>query len=315
MTLRSLRSTLAAHRSGVCDPTTQLSERSFLHATHTPDGPATLLLRWAAGSRHPWPSPASPRGVGPGRSVDARGVDELTGSTTTPVQPRPGLSANRSCCGRCRPRCRPISAPAAICITGCCRRSSSNGSPRSRLAASGDDCVVHSARRRPGRLRSSAACCCHPRPMISARQPIWWFHRHGIEAKRAGTLIEVARHHDKLWSWCRADPSLASDRLRRSPASARGRSGRCSGPCLGDADAVPVGDFHLPNIVAWNLAGEPPSRRSPHARSARAVSRSAWPGGQRAGAGRAPGAGIRSASANPSDPAPLSTIWPSCPPY
>jgi 3-methyladenine DNA glycosylase/8-oxoguanine DNA glycosylase len=28
------------------------------------------------------------------------------------------------------------------------------------------------------------------------------------------------------------------------------------GPGLGDPDAVPVGDFHYPNIVAWNLAGE-----------------------------------------------------------
>ena len=26
--------------------------------------------------------------------------------------------------------------------------------------------------------------------------------------------------------------------------------------CFGDADAVEVGDFHIPNMVAWNLAGE-----------------------------------------------------------
>ena len=26
---------------------------------------------------------------------------------------------------------------------------------------------------------------------------------------------------------------------------------------LGDADAVSVGDYHLPNVVAWALAGEP----------------------------------------------------------
>jgi hypothetical protein len=29
------------------------------------------------------------------------------------------------------------------------------------------------------------------------------------------------------------------------------------GPVCGDDDAVAVGDYHLPNIVAWNLAGEP----------------------------------------------------------
>jgi len=27
-------------------------------------------------------------------------------------------------------------------------------------------------------------------------------------------------------------------------------------PALGDPDAVPVGDYHVKNIVAWNLAGE-----------------------------------------------------------
>ena len=25
---------------------------------------------------------------------------------------------------------------------------------------------------------------------------------------------------------------------------------------MGDADAVPVGDFHIPNMVCWALAGE-----------------------------------------------------------
>jgi 3-methyladenine DNA glycosylase/8-oxoguanine DNA glycosylase len=96
-----------------------------------------------------------------------------------------------------------------------------------------------------------------PSPEALRRQPIWSFHRHGIEAKRAGTLIEIARHHDKLWSWCRTDPSLASDRLRLLRGVGAWTVGSVLGPCLGDADAVPVGDFHLPNIVAWNLAGEP----------------------------------------------------------
>jgi len=26
---------------------------------------------------------------------------------------------------------------------------------------------------------------------------------------------------------------------------------------LGDADAVSVGDYHLPNVASWHLAGEP----------------------------------------------------------
>ena len=34
-------------------------------------------------------------------------------------------------------------------------------------------------------------------------------------------------------------------------------SGHVMGVAWGDRDAVPVGDFHLPNTVAWTLAGEP----------------------------------------------------------
>ena len=33
--------------------------------------------------------------------------------------------------------------------------------------------------------------------------------------------------------------------------------GSALGPSHGDADAVPVGDYHVKNMVAWALAGEP----------------------------------------------------------
>ena len=32
--------------------------------------------------------------------------------------------------------------------------------------------------------------------------------------------------------------------------------GSVLGPVCGDDDAVPVGDYHIPNMVAFNLAGE-----------------------------------------------------------
>jgi 3-methyladenine DNA glycosylase/8-oxoguanine DNA glycosylase len=33
--------------------------------------------------------------------------------------------------------------------------------------------------------------------------------------------------------------------------------GSVLGPAVGDPDAVAVGDFHLKNLIAYNLAGEP----------------------------------------------------------
>ena len=40
-------------------------------------------------------------------------------------------------------------------------------------------------------------------------------------------------------------------------ASGRGPAPRRSGWCGANPDAVPVGDFHLPNTITWALAGEP----------------------------------------------------------
>jgi 3-methyladenine DNA glycosylase/8-oxoguanine DNA glycosylase len=95
-----------------------------------------------------------------------------------------------------------------------------------------------------------------PAPDALRRRPAWWFHPFGIEAKRARTLVEVARHPAKLWEWAAAGRRVAEHRLALIPGIGPWTIGSVLGPALGDPDAVPVGDFHLPNIVAWNLAGE-----------------------------------------------------------
>ena len=57
-------------------------------------------------------------------------------------------------------------------------------------------------------------------------------------------------------STCRSPTRYA--RLRsRARASGRGPPPRSRVRALGDADAVSVGDFHLPHLVAYALAGEP----------------------------------------------------------
>lgn len=96
-----------------------------------------------------------------------------------------------------------------------------------------------------------------PRPERLAGRPAWWFHPLGIEAKRARALSEVARIADRLWCWA----ALPCDELAAKLPLVRGVGpwtvGSVLGPVCGDDDAVAVGDFHLPNLVAWNLAGEP----------------------------------------------------------
>lgn len=83
------------------------------------------------------------------------------------------------------------------------------------------------------------------------------FHPWGVERRRAEVVIEVARRAGRLEE--ALDMSLP-DAYRRIQAI------RGIGPwsaawvglqALGDPDAVLVGDFHIPNTVAWALAGEP----------------------------------------------------------
>ena len=96
-----------------------------------------------------------------------------------------------------------------------------------------------------------------PRPERLAAMPTWWFHPLGIEVKRAR---DAGRRRP------RRPPAvgLGGARRRRRGREAGARAGigpwtigMVRGPVFGDDDAVPVGDFHFPHTVSWNLAGEP----------------------------------------------------------
>jgi 3-methyladenine DNA glycosylase/8-oxoguanine DNA glycosylase len=96
-----------------------------------------------------------------------------------------------------------------------------------------------------------------PDPQRLAALPYERFHPFGVERKRAEVIREVARKRE----WLDAAAELPLPEARARIGSLRGigpwsvaEVGRLS---LGDADAVSVGDFHVPNIVAWALGREP----------------------------------------------------------
>lgn len=79
-------------------------------------------------------------------------------------------------------------------------------------------------------------------------------HGLGIERRRADTLRRIASHADALLdrsrSTLRTTESLVLiDGVGPWTAAIAGRN------CFGDPDAVPVGDFHLKNVVAFALLG------------------------------------------------------------
>ena len=48
----------------------------------------------------------------------------------------------------------------------------------------------------------------------------------------------------------------AYERLLSFPGIGPWTAGKIGQTALGDPDAVPVGDYNLPSLVTWNLAGE-----------------------------------------------------------
>ena len=95
-----------------------------------------------------------------------------------------------------------------------------------------------------------------PAPETVAELGYHQFHPLGVERKRAETLIRVAAEMRRLTDLSHRTPAQARARLRRIRGVGPWTAAMVTATSMGDADAVPLGDFHLPNTVAWTLAGE-----------------------------------------------------------
>jgi 3-methyladenine DNA glycosylase/8-oxoguanine DNA glycosylase len=94
-----------------------------------------------------------------------------------------------------------------------------------------------------------------PDPAAVAATPYWTFHPFGVEQKRAQTLLRAAVEAGRL-EQC-ADAEEATRRLTAIPGIGPWTAAEVVRTVYGDADAVSVGDYHIPNTVTWALAGEP----------------------------------------------------------
>lgn len=255
-----LAATLSCFVHGRADPTTCLHTAGrgahtsgvFLRATHTPDGPGTLQLRWTPDVARR-PDLVDVATFGPGGDWLAGRVPSMLGALD------PGADDLRHAP-------HPVVARAARRGRGL------------RIAASGDlyhellPTVVEQRitsreakrqwRRLCERLGEPApgpfpALRLPPEPRRLAALPSWWFHPLGIERRRAEALRQVARRAGDLWGWSSLPSERLDVRLRQLPGVGVWTSGTVRGPAVGDADALAVGDYHLKHLVAHALASEP----------------------------------------------------------
>lgn len=82
-------------------------------------------------------------------------------------------------------------------------------------------------------------------------------HPFGVERSRAIRIVEAARRANRLEEVTTMESAAARRRLMAVRGIGEWTAAIVMGAALGDPDAVPVGDYHIPNMVSWALAGEP----------------------------------------------------------
>jgi len=216
---------------------------SWWRATRTPLGPATLHLTpvedgiraeaWGTGAG--WALDAAPELLGARDSLD--GFDPAPGIVRDVHRWMPGLRIPRSRAvfETLVPTILEQKVPGAEAFA----------TYRNLVRAFGE------AAPGPGRLRLP------PAPDALARIAYPAFHPLGIERRRADTLRTAASRAVRLEEAVDMVLPDAYRRIKAFPGVGPWSAARVAMVALGDADAVPPGDYHLPHMVAWAFTGQP----------------------------------------------------------
>ncbi len=114
---------------------------------------------------------------------------------------------------------------------------------------------------------------CPPAPAELARTPYYVFHPMGVERRRADLVRYLSARAKRIEALARLPVTEACAKLATIPGIGPWSLALVASTVFGDADAVPTGDYHLPNDVAWALAGEPRADDARMHRAPRALPR------------------------------------------
>lgn len=236
-----LRATLSPLRHGTGDPTTKLTACEALRATRTPDGPATVHLRHT-GDR------VVATAWGPGRTWALQHVPAWVGNHDSPEVFRPAHPLLQRL-HRQQPglrMCRSLAAVEILVPTILEQKVTTKEATRSyaRLVQRLGDGAPG-----PGGLMLP------PDPARLAGLPYFEFHPLGIERRRAEIVRRVCAVADRMEGAVGKGAIGFQQALLSLPGIGPWTAAIAAQAVLGDPDAVIVGDYHLPNIVGWALAG------------------------------------------------------------
>jgi 3-methyladenine DNA glycosylase/8-oxoguanine DNA glycosylase len=94
-----------------------------------------------------------------------------------------------------------------------------------------------------------------PGPDRLVDQPSWWWHRLGVERRRAATVAAVARHAHRLAACAEMPLDAARARLGAVPGVGPWTVAGTARVALGDVDAVSVGDYWIRHHVVRFFTG------------------------------------------------------------
>jgi len=245
-----LRRTLGIHRRGRGDPALRFEvSGSAWRATRTPAGPVTVFIETGAGT-------VRARAWGPGTDWAVDHLGALLGLDDAPEALKPRHPAVADAVRRLRGLRLGRTEAVLEALVPAILEQMVTGD-EARRAYRGLMWTHGEPAPRPTGLRLP------PAPEVLASLPYHAYHPLGLERRRADLVRAVAREANRLERLAVAaggpggDPSAAYAALRAFPGIGPWTAAEVGIRAFGDPDAVSVGDYHLPSMVAWALAREP----------------------------------------------------------
>jgi 3-methyladenine DNA glycosylase/8-oxoguanine DNA glycosylase len=236
---RSLRGVAA----GWGDTAIRVADGEAWFATRSPAGPATLHL---TGGGHRLAAEA----WGPGRDWVLDHAPEIAGAHDDPT----GFAPSHPLIRRLQVRYRGLRIVRTLRVTETVIRT-----------IVGQKVTGVEAKRSYARLASAFAepapgpgsLTLPPSPERLAGLAYHEYHPFGIEKQRADRIRVAARLAGKLEDAVDLPPAEARARLTAVPGIGSWTAAITATVALGDADAVPTGDYNIPHLVSWAMTGEP----------------------------------------------------------